>query len=339
MHFFIRKIYKHVSSLTWPTLIILIILPHYLGSYGLLTLAGEQFESFNTYTYYWMTTITTVGYGDISPKTEVGKLISWLFILPGGVAIFGILLTKILESFKIYWRKRSEGSMDYSNKYNHTVVIGWHGKKTLRMIDLLFADGEENILLCTSKDINNPLPDKILFVKGDSLTEENLLKRAGILNADKIIILGEDDDQTLTAGLSVSRLIKNNNCNVVAYFEKETSAELLRSHCDKAECIVSNSIEMLVRCAQDSGSSLVIKQMLSSLEGPTQYRIRVQHNTKEYGELLEEFKTKYNATLLGVYNFEIKELILNAPYEHLVKPEDTLFYLANERINPLCNPL
>lgn len=337
MHLFFRKLYKQVTTLSWPIIIFLIVLPHYYTTYKTLEYYGEPIavkENLVTFTYFWMTTITTIGYGDFSMQTNGGRFFASIFILPGGVAIFGILLTKILESFKIYWRKKLEGQMDYSNLSNHIVILGWHGDKTIRMIDLIFGDTrreKREVLLCASKDITNPDSERVLFVKGDSLTNETLLKRAGVPTASKIIVLGEDDDQTLAAGLAVSRLINYSvDCNLVAYFEKESAAELLRSHCNKAECVVSLSIDMLVRAAQDPGSSLIQKNLMSTLEGPTQFSIKVSDIRIPYGSLFTNLKEKHNATLIAI--LEGKELLVNPPWSHEVTHGDVLYYIANERL-------
>ena len=67
---------------------------------------------------------------------------------------------------------------------------------------------------------------------------------------------------------------------IVAYFDQHSFADLLKAHCPHAECNVSLSIELMVRSAQDPGSSRVQRQLLSALEGPTQYSLQVPEDAQ-----------------------------------------------------------
>ena len=79
---------------------------------------------------------------------------------------------------------------------------------------------------------------------------------------------------------------------MVAYFDQQSVADLLKAHFANAECNVSLSIEMMVRSAQDPGSSRVQRQLLSTLEGPTQFSLRVPENAAavNYGTLFSKLK-------------------------------------------------
>ncbi len=53
-------------------------------SWWLLVLAGETAltDSFANFIYYLMVTASTVGYGDHSPVTDMGKWVVVLFVIP-----------------------------------------------------------------------------------------------------------------------------------------------------------------------------------------------------------------------------------------------------------------
>ena len=92
---------------------------------------------------------------------------------------------------------------------------------------------------------------------------------------------------------------------------------------------------MMVRSAQDPGSSRVQRQLLSTLEGPTQFSLKVPDDAGKvnYGVLFSALKTKHNATLFGVAKSTLgDDLILNAPTDHRIDPGTILYFMAARRI-------
>ena len=95
---------------------------------------------------------------------------------------------------------------------------------------------------------------------------------------------------------------------------------------------------MMVRSAQDPGSSRVQRQLLSTLEGPTQFSLQVpaDANPVAYGALFSELKAKHEATLFGVAGSALgDDLILNAPSDHRVDPGMIVYFMAAQRIEPV----
>jgi voltage-gated potassium channel len=79
----------------------------------------------------------------------------------------------------------------------------------------------------------------------------------------------------------------------------------------------------------------VQRQLLSTLEGPTQFSLQVPPNIEavNYGALFSEMKNKHDATLFGVAESTLAEdLILNAPVGHQVEPGTILYFMAARRI-------
>ena len=333
-----KRLYARVSSLSWDT-VLLVTVFHFAVSWGLMALVGgEKIASGEIFWYFYATTAATVGYGDYSPVTAAGRAITIFWIMPGGIALFTTIIAKVVQQVSDKWRKRLRGLASYEKLTDHIVILGWHGSRTQRMVDHIRGgqgEHEREIVLCSAKPIENPMPDQVRFVRGAALNTPDLLHRAAVANAKYIIALGHDDDETLAAALGAAAA--NGDAHIVAYFDQHSFADLLKAHCPHAECNVSLSIELMVRSAQDPGSSRVQRQLLSTLEGPTQFSLQVpaDANPVSYGALFTELKTNHDATLFGVAESALgDDLILNAPSEHRVDPGMILYFMSVRRIEP-----
>ena len=288
--------------------------------------------------YFYVTTATTVGYGDVSPKTEGGRLLTTLWIMPGGIVLFTAFIAKFIRFMSDHWRKRMRGEADYSFLANHIVILGWQGRQTQRIIEEIIGDVDaerREIVLCTTKDIENPMPDAVRFVRDVSLTAAPLLRRAGVAHAAIVIALGHDDNDTLAAALAATAM--NRSAHLVAYFEQQAFADLLSAHCPRAEATVSLSMEMLVRAAQDPGSSRVHQDLLSVVKGQTQFSLRIPDDASglSYGGVLAQLKERHDATLVAVADDTFgKGMCVNAPATQPIAPGAVIYYIAEKRIGP-----
>ena len=333
-----KRIYVRIAGLSWDAVFVFAAC-HFGMSWGMIAIVGgEEIAEDGIFWYFYAVTATTVGYGDYAPATWAGRLITVLWIMPGGIALFTTIIAKAVQQVSDRWRKSVRGQSSYENLADHIVILGWHGFRTRRMVDQLRGDiGEEDrkIVLCTSQAIENPLPDLVHFVRGAELNTPDVLTRAGVATAGYIIALGHDDSETLAAALGAAAV--NHDTHIVAHFDHESFADLLKAHCPHAECTVSLSIELMVRSAQDPGSSRIQRQLLSTLEGPTQFSLKLPKDTAavSYGALFATLKETHDATLIGVAESALgDDLILNAPSDHRIAPGTIVYFLAAQRIEP-----
>ncbi len=331
-----KAIYIKVSGLDW-SVVIAVVLLHFVVSWaGLAWLDGGETADPGIFWYFYITTATTVGYGDFSPATTAGRLVTTLWIMPGGIALFTTIIAKAIQAFTDGWRKKVRGLGSYEDLEGHIVILGWQGARTRWMVEHIRGDSSgarADIVLCSAQEIENPIPDEVKFVRDVSLNSPDIMRRAGLAHADKVIALGQDDNETLAAALGAGAA--NPRVHLVAYFQQKSFAALLKAHCPQAECNVSLTIELMVRSAQDPGSSRVQSQLLSTLEGPTQYSLNVPGSVGElsYGVLFAAFKDRHDATLFGVAGSRLgDDLILNAAKDHRVPPGSLLYFMAATRI-------
>ncbi|GAA3711430.1 ion channel [Oceanisphaera sediminis] len=338
-HLLTRLLYRLTRRLSWHNLLVLLLLQAG-GSWLLLSLAGEQeLTEPSVFFYYNAVVISTVGFGDYSPVTEAGRWAVALFQIPFGLLVFGSFIGKLTQTLVAWVRRGMSGKADYSHLSGHTLLFGWNGAQTERIVDLLLADSAsqaQEILLCVTQEMEHPFPDKpaVKFARLHSFTHPDELARVGLARAGRVLVDGEDDDQTLTTSLALSAKAAP-NAHLCAWFTEASKAELLRLHCPNVEVSSSKEAEILVRSLQDPGASLIQEQIFSTLLGPTLYRIQVPQSAGDlaYSSLLSRFKQQHNATLLGISSQTSgQDIELNPAGDTRVGGGTFLYYICPERL-------
>ena len=331
----LRQVQRGVAEVTWPILG-LGLLVHVATSWLALLLCGEgEIASSGVFPYYYLTTATTVGYGDFSPASTAARYIAGFWIMPGAVLLFTAVVGKLIQAVTDRWTRAMKGREDYSDLKDHVVVFGWHGDRSRRLVDLLLAEdaaAENGVVMVSDELSENPMPDKINFVRVAALSSTEASRRSGVSNAEVALILGSDDDETLAAALAVGALPKAPR--IVAYFQTNGPAQLLQSYCPTAEAQESLSIELMARSAYDPGAARLQRIMLSSLDGPTQYSFTVPAGADktDCSSALVALKQKCDATLIGVQHKDAADMTMNPPADCSIGAGDRVFYIADHRL-------
>jgi len=310
-------------------------------TYLLFLLAGESELVSHPlqFFYYNMVVISTVGFGDFSPTTQVGKLIVSFWQIPSGLMIFASFIGKATQLFINIARRNMNGDNDFYHYDDHILLLCWNEDSTRQIVKLILGDKKRQarqILLCVTDDIQNPFPDNInvSFVKVRAFSDKKELDRIAIGKAKRIIVDGKSDDETLSIALSIATFTAQ-EANISAHFVDPTKAQILKMHCPHIECSIDNSAKMMVRSMQDPGSSQVTEHLLSTLSGATLYCLQTPALEKEveFGLLFNSLKSNYGMTLIALSHFKNgDDMQLNPASEQVIKSGDYLHYIANERI-------
>ncbi|KJY87561.1 potassium channel protein [Vibrio neptunius] len=293
---------------------------------------SELTQDVSTFIYYLMVTASTVGYGDYSPVTQVGKWVVILFVIPGGLTLFAALIGRLASASVDYWRAGILGKRRVGVE-NHILLLGWNGQRTMHLIRMLQheEEGKRPIVLCSRSDIENPLPGEIGFVKVTSYTDEQEMEKASITQASCIVVDNLEDDITLSAALYSANV--NPNAHLLAYFKDEALSRLLNQHCPNAECIPAVGAEMLAKAAVDPGSSALHQELLASTRGMTQYSTIYPESATptDVQSIFVYIKRAYQATLIAIDTGSGIEL--NPDLDTAIPAGAKLFYIADERID------
>jgi voltage-gated potassium channel len=328
------KLYHAITDLRWWVLATFLV-GHMVSVWLLMYFVGEEaeFERWPTFIYWYATTASTIGYGDLSPKTDEGRLINAFFVYPGAIAIFTAIVTKAVSAATDRVRRARIGMGDYRKIEHAIVLVGYDPGRTPRMIDELCADAEpgQQIVLLTCREFENRDP-RVSYVRARNLTSHSDLERAGVPNADRVIIFAGSDNDSLAAGLAIADM--NRSGHIVCYFEDEEIGRLLSSHCDNVETVIAPAVELVVRAVKDPGSSQLLGDLVSHTDGVmTLFSMRwsaaqpiafgaLAERMRGEGAVLVSYRSEGEHGGRGKFRFADGE----------IGPGDRFFYVAGQRL-------
>lgn len=222
---FFKKIYFKAVQLKNRVLFFITVAFIFLSSWFVHLLEPETFPTIFEGFWWTMTTMTTVGYGDVSPVTIAGKTFAVFVVYLFGIGLFGLIIGKIIDSFTRHKLLKEAGKLDYKGK-NHFVIVGWTRKSKLSIKEMLDSeDGQEVVLI----DLLEKSPiehERFHYIQG-SATDFNTLDKANISYASSILIFAPDsiddpdlaDGRTLLIATSIERYDEGTKENIYTIVE------------------------------------------------------------------------------------------------------------------------
>jgi len=175
-------------------------------------------------------TVTTVGYGDIAPKTPAGRIFAIAFMLIGGGTVLysltvlaqAVIQSEIVEAFGAGRRTREMEKLE-----NHYIVCG-AGRVGRRIIRALQKEKCPFILVeRDEKKLTDFEDDGTHIIAGDATLEE-VLQRAGVERAKGLASCLADDADNVYVVLTARGL--NDKLHIVARaVEEQAEPKLIRA--------------------------------------------------------------------------------------------------------------
>ncbi len=291
--------------------------------------------SIRDYTWWFVVTATTVGYGDIAPGSLGGRATAVVIMLLG-IGVIAVAVAKLAESVIDFGRRRMKG-LTQLGEADHLVIFGYSKGETESLVRELQQDRSAeglSIVLCSYLAEENPLQDDVKFVHGD-LASEDVLERACVARAAHILIHGHDDSETIVVSLAARSV--NSHAHIVALLRQPENEMHLKRIDPNIECVTPLSVPLMVQSLQDPGVTAVIASLLSNSTDDTIYRLNVVNmsRTWNFGALQRAFKDRLGATLVAVASGDsVGDVDLNPASDFVVKQGTSLFYIAHRRILP-----
>jgi voltage-gated potassium channel len=179
--------------------------------------------------YYATVSLSTTGYGDITPASDHARLVNVIVITPLRVLFLLVLVGTTLEVLTTAARDRSRAQRWRKHMNGHTVVIGY-GTKGRAATAALCTGGErpERILVIEADPAraDEATRDGLAVVIGDG-TRSAVLEHARTSRAARVIVACSRDETSVLATLSVRQL--NPTATLVASVRRSENVPLLRT--------------------------------------------------------------------------------------------------------------
>ena len=141
---------------------------------------------------WWaLVTITTVGYGDVTPVTGLGRIVGG-FLMVGGMITLGLFAGIIGHSLVSAVLTIREEQFRMSDYVNHLVVCGYDDTTHL-LLEALTTEldlDETRVVLFADMEQPRDLPHDFLWVRGDP-TKQSELDKVRLTHATAVIVAGD----------------------------------------------------------------------------------------------------------------------------------------------------
>lgn len=332
---FLKKFVALIQQEKLPR--VLIILAVVVLSGSLFFLCFEKGLTFSDALWWSFVTVTTVGYGDISPITPGGRIVGIVMMLTG-IGFLGILTAGIASIFIEEKIMENKGMKSVDAK-DHFILCGWNFRGH-QVLEELRADPKcRDIPLVVIADISEkPLDDpQLCFIRGE--VDTDALKKACLDHAKVVIVLSDDTlDAYARDAKSILNVLTVKSLNPEVYTCVELMDHANLDHCQMAkadEIIVVGEINtnLLVQAALDHGITRVISELVSNRYGEELYRIKLPPDMagQNFFQVLCELKERYNMICIGIEDQAGKHLITNPSNDYKPGKEDWLIVISTER--------
>ena len=149
--------------------------------------------------YMTIITISTVGYGEVQPLNDSGKIFA-VFLIITSVITLGYAITIITEyilsrsNYELLKQKKVQKKID--SLTGHVIVVGY-GRNGKQAVQKLMTYGKPFVIIERNDQIADRFEtDEVLFVRGNA-NEDEVLIRAGVERASTLISALPDDSNNL----------------------------------------------------------------------------------------------------------------------------------------------
>ncbi|HET9872098.1 MAG TPA: potassium channel family protein [Propionibacteriaceae bacterium] len=218
--------------------------------------------------YYATVTITTTGYGDITPIEPHSRVLNSILVTPLRIGFLVLLVGTTLEVLANEGRRILRDGRWRKHMRNHVVVVGY-GTKGKSAVETLKDNNTNPAQIVVIDSRSSAIADANLrgyaAIQGDA-TSRDILRRAEILKAREVIITLDRDDSAILVTLTVRQF--NPSAHVVVSVREEANSSLMRQSGANAVVTSSEAVGRLLGLSAVSPNlGVVIEDLLSSKEG------------------------------------------------------------------------
>ncbi len=323
---------------------------HYVLFWGMLCMTedpGSKILEPINFWYFWGTTSLTIGYGDLSPQSDLGRLFTPIFQL-SGIVLLTIMLGMSVQTLGEFSSKRRRGLVPTTYD-NHILVIGdYHPLNTKIILQNAIADWKDDgrkprVVGCFRNtgdanpfDKHEEYPHvhpSYVQANGEGFTQDTL-RACGADKASQIYVMTTDDITSIGIVSLLSRI--GTKARIVVLLNQDQNHDVFPNTGLDLNIVRPVQALLAVREMEDPGTSAVASELLST-GGATMYSF-VADLPK--GLDFEYVQRLFMRTFLGMVLLGFSRLTDGVWVPHLavqegiLKPGDRLVYMASHDLGP-----
>ena len=310
---------------------------------------GTQIHGIGDAMWWALVTITTVGYGDITPATGMGRVVGGVLMLVGMfcLATFAGIVGHTLLSNLMTIRKEQ---LRMSTRTGHIVVLGYESN-ALPLLEALaaeFPSDDQPMVVFSPTEPVQEIPDRFTWVPGDP-TKESELDKVRLAYARAAVVMGRGRGRDRGAADAVTLLTL---FTILSYMDKKDAegfkrqiplqvvAEILdpenvqHARISGADEVVQTArlgLSVLGHTVAMPGTGTALDIVVSDpgqkmFVGPVSEVL--DDIPERYCDLLQTMKLRHDVLVMGVQDPSTEDVTLNAASDHRIYRETRMLYLA-----------
>jgi voltage-gated potassium channel len=330
---FFRKCVRFLKNEVLGRLIIITICVLMVGTIGMALVENNPIRD----AIWWsLVTVTTVGYGDISPETTGGRIIGGVIML-FGIGFLGMFTATIASALVGRRIRQDRGLKALKGLKDHILLCGWNYSAGEVISEIHSDDREKDVVIIANLD-ENPLDENhVYFVRGDPADLDKLEMACFRTASTAIVLHNESTPGNSSDGQGIFTVLAIKHERPDIYVCVQILDENNVDHCYRAgadEVIVTGGLtaKLLSRATLDHGVTRVVSELLSNRYGKNElYKIKCpeKYAGTTFSSVFPAFKRDHKGIIMGIEKTD--RFLTNPDDDVVLDKDDYLIVIAEER--------